>query len=991
MSSILPSRLPQPSDPAAVALGRQHWLEQAGELEDPDLAAWARQFADSDTGRLVQAALFGNSPYLSQLAIADPATLREILEHGPDAVLESTLSQLWENQRDQQDVKALMAAMRRAKRRAALAIALADIAGTWELARVTGALSDVAELGLRLSVRLLLRQAAAAKALELPDPSEPEQGSGLIVLAMGKLGARELNYSSDIDLMVLYDDGVVKSADPDGIMRTFIRMTRELVRLMEEKTADGYVFRTDLRLRPDPGATPLAVSLSAAEAYYGSLGQNWERAAMIKARPVAGDPRSGKTFLDIIRDFIWRRNLDFAAIQDIHSIKRQIGAHKGHRRVAVNGHNIKIGRGGIREIEFFAQTQQLIYGGRDVELRTSGTCAALDALVEASQIKPDAAAELKEAYAFLRRVEHRIQMIEDQQTHSLPESDDDVAKLAVFLGFADAGQFRDTLLAHLGKVEDHYAHLFEEAPSLSGQGSLVFTGTDDDPETIETLTEMGFEAPSVVAAQVRAWHHGRYRSTRSQRARELLTELVPSLLEAIGKTAQPDQAFLKFDEFLSKLPAGVQLFSLFYSNPALLELVAEILGTAPRLAALLARRPQELDAVLTPGFTGPLPDAATLEVSLLRTLRDVRHFEEALILIRRWTNEQRFRAGVHILRGITDADHCGSFLTAVAEIGLTQLQRAVEEDFVRRYGRIPGAGMAVIGMGRLGGKSLSLRSDLDLITVYEVPSDATESDGPRRLSPAEYFIKLTQSLINAITAQTEEGQFYEVDMRLRPSGSKGPLAVSFEAFAKYQRESAWTWEHMALCRARVVSGPPELRARLTAEVAAVLCRPRDPERLLHDVASMRQRIAREKGGDDVWDVKNLRGGMVDIQFIAQYLTLREAPAHPAIVEPNSTDSLQHLAAAGVLERHVADELIHAMRLYRRVQGFLRLATEDGDRVADASSALKQALVRAVGAPAIDFASAETEIRSAAARVRRHYDAIIAAPAAKLPPQEKGTQ
>ncbi|ASG22152.1 bifunctional [glutamine synthetase] adenylyltransferase/[glutamine synthetase]-adenylyl-L-tyrosine phosphorylase [Nitrospirillum viridazoti] len=981
--------LPQAADTELLARGLESWQRRAEDSGDMELAEFARTYAADETGGALLRAILGNSPFLGQALLKEQAFFRQVATLGFDAAFMDLLEGLWAEVGGATTTDRLMKALRVAKRRAALLIAAADIAEAWTLEQVTGALSQLAEAALRLTARHLLRQLAAKGDIRLPDAeNDPEAGSGLIVLAMGKFGALELNYSSDIDLIVLYDDGVVQARDPDEMTRTFVRLARDLVRIMEERTVDGYVFRTDLRLRPDPGATPLAVSVSAAEAYYGSLGQNWERAAMIKARPVAGDRKAGQDFMGLIRHFIWRRSLDFAAIQDIHSIKRQIGAHKGHRDKAVNGHDIKLGRGGIREIEFFAQTQQLIYGGRDPHLRTPATMMALDALVAAGRVGEDAAEDLKAAYRFLRRVEHRVQMVDDQQTHKLPVDDKGVASIATFLGYADADTFRTELLATLGRVEDRYAALFEEAPPLSGPGNLVFTGTEDDPDTITTLRGLGFQNPSAVAAQIRAWHHGRYRATRSTRARELLTELVPTLLAALGGTAQPDQAFLKFDEFLSRLPAGVQLFSLFYANPKLLELVALIMGTAPRLADSLSRRPSQLDAVLTPGFFDHLPNAQELREGLFRQLADAHHFEEVLDLTRRWTSDQRLRAGIQILRHLTDGDQCGPFLTEVADTALTVLHERVEAEFALRHGRFEtgsddGTGMAILAMGRLGAGSLSLGSDLDLITVYQVPDGSDQSNGPKPLSPSEYFIRLTQRLINAITVPTAEGALYEVDMRLRPSGNKGPLAVSLDAFTRYQHESAWTWEHMALTRARVLTGPPALRTRLAEAIHAVLVQPRDPDKLLADVADMRVRMDKEHHTKDPWSVKHVRGGMVDIQFLVQYLTLRHAADHPGILDPNTTGALARLRDTGLLDAADADALIDIHRLWRRVQAFLRLTVEGEVKVAEAPPALRLALAEAVG-HGLDFDAAEAKIRAAAAQAHALFRKVVEEPAARPP-------
>lgn len=975
--------LPRLGDPQRAAVGLEHWHDATGSGCDPDLAQFARSYASDPAGRAVLEAVFANSPFLGQALVREMGFFRTILEKGFDAAFADLVQGLWRDHGAETSSDRLMKALRIAKRRAALLIGLADMGGDWPLEQVTGALSDFAQAALQLTTRLVLRQAVTSGKLIVPDPAEPEKGSGYIVLAMGKFGARELNYSSDIDLIIFYDDGIVQV--PDGEMtKLFVRVTRELVRIMDDRTADGYVFRTDLRLRPDPGATPVAVSVSAAEAYYSSLGQNWERAAMIKARPVAGDLEAGRGFMDIIRHFIWRRNLDFAAIQDIHSIKRQIGAHKGHREKTVNGHNIKIGRGGIREIEFFAQTQQLIYGGRDRSLRTCGTVETLYALVEADRVEKSVADDLSTAYRFLRTVEHRVQMVDDQQTHELPKTDEGVARIAAFLGFPDDAAFRTRLMETLGVVEDHYDGLFAESPALSGSGSLVFTGTEDDPDTMETLRGMGYENPSAVAGQIRAWHHGRYRATRSQRARELLTELVPTLLAAFGRTSHPDHAFLKFDEFLSRLPAGVQLFSLFYANPNLLDLVAEVMGTAPRLADQLARQPQALDAVLLPGFFGTLPERDELEEGFHALVGGAHYFEEVLDLTRRWTNEHRFRAGVHILRHVSDADRLGAFLTDVAEIGLTGIQKAVEDEFAKRHGRLPGAGFAIVGLGRVGARSLMLRSDLDLITVYEVPDGVTQSDGDKPLSPNDYFIKLTQRLVNAITAQTAEGALYEVDMRLRPSGNAGPLAVSFEGFAKYQRDSAWTWEHMALTRARPITGPRHLRDRLTAEIRAVLTRPRDAAKLRDDVASMRARIDQQHHTTDIWNAKYVRGGMVDIQFIAQYLTLLHAPEKPEIIDPNTTGALAWLGDSGYLNVETANRLIAAHKTWRRVQGFLRLTVESGFDAAKAPAGLKAGLRRAAlpDAPeTLAFEAVEAALREMAAGAKAAFDRIVGAPGA----------
>jgi len=982
--------LPKPFDPTSAERGLERWRQEAAGAADDDVRAWAEGFAASADGRALIDAVCGNSPYLGQSLTRDIAFVRRIMTDGYDRAFADLLRGVEEECGEERSIDRLMTALRIAKRRAALLIALADITGAWVLEQVTGALSDIAETSVRMAANHLLRRAAEAGTLTLPEPQRPWVGSGLIVLAMGKLGARELNYSSDIDLIVLYDDAVVQTPQPDNLARTFIRIARDLVRIMDERTKDGYVFRTDLRLRPDPGATPLAVSVSAAEIYYGSVGQNWERAAMIKARPIAGDPEAGAHFLRFLEPFVWRRNLDFAAIQDIHSIKRQINAHKGHREVTVNGHDIKVGRGGIREIEFFAQTQQLIFGGRDTRVRIAPTLLANKALCAVGRVPPAAVEELEEAYRFLRRVEHRIQMTDDRQTHQIPADDAGVAHLATFLGYGDTETFRADLLAQLGRVEDRYAELFEEAPSLSGPGNLVFTGTDDDPGTVETLTGMGYRDPSRVISVVSTWHRGRYRSTRSGRARELLTELVPTILNDLAKTPNPDEALVKFDSFLGRLPAGVGLFSLFIANPWLLALVAEIMGTAPKLAETLSRNPSLLDAVISPDFFDPLPGRDGLKAEYERVISGARDFEDVLTLSRRWTNDQRFRAGAHILRGITDGDRCGPFLADLADVVVPELARRVEQEFAARHGRVPGGAWVVAAMGKLGSRQLTITSDIDLIVVYQAPPESRMSDGAKPLAPNEYYIKLTQRLTNAITAPMADGRLYEVDMRLRPSGNAGPLATSLEAFTTYQAKDAWTWEHMALTRARVIGGDPALAARVEAAIHNVLTRPRGPDKVLWDVADMRRRIDKEFGTDNPWNVKYARGGLIDIEFTAQYLQLRHGHDHPDILSIGTTQALLNSARAGLLAQDLADELVSTLKLWRRVQGFLRLTTDDALDPAQVSPTLLEGLSRAAfpdEEPAVDFAALDSRIRGIAARAHRHFVALVEEPASKLPPPE----
>ena len=593
--------------------------------------------------RALLASVFGASPHLTRVVMRDPEGLLAALEGDPRETLQALGIKLEEEMAAGPSMEEAMALLRHYKRRAALTVALADIGGAWATMEAAAALSEAADRAIALATAHLLARARAAGDMAPGEGGDPAKASGFFVLAMGKLGAHELNYSSDVDLIVLYDAEAAPLAEGREAGPLFVRLTRDLIRMMQERTAEDYVFRTDLRLRPDPGATQIAISTDAGLAYYESFGQNWERAALIKARVVAGDAEAGAQFLGQLAPFIWRKYLDFAAIADIHAMKRRVNAFKGHGEIAVAGHDVKLGRGGIREIEFFVQTQQLIAGGRQPELRTTQTLETLTRLAAHDWISDQAAEDLARAYRFLRMVEHRLQMIADEQTHRLPKDGEGLLRVAHFAGFEDLDAFRQALTHHLNKVQEHYGGLFEEVPQAPGAtGALSFGGDEDDPATLAALEKLGYANPQAVSAAVRSWRFGRYAATRSQTARERLDAFLPPLLEALGSTSQPDLAFAAFDRFLADLPAGIQLFSLLRSNPSLLRLVADIMGTAPRLSRVLSRRARVLDAVLDPGFFGAMPTAEELRALVDEEFVGAHDFQERLDRARVLGREQAF-------------------------------------------------------------------------------------------------------------------------------------------------------------------------------------------------------------------------------------------------------------------------------------------------------------------------------------------------------------
>ncbi|MHA1546264.1 MAG: bifunctional [glutamine synthetase] adenylyltransferase/[glutamine synthetase]-adenylyl-L-tyrosine phosphorylase, partial [Alphaproteobacteria bacterium] len=734
----------------------------------------------------------------------------------------------------------------------------------------------------------------------------------------------------------------------------------------------------DLRLRPDPGATNLAMSTSAALLYYESLGQNWERAAMIKARVIAGDVVAGEKFLAELVPFIWRKYLDFAAINDVHSIKRQINAYRGFTRGGIAGHNIKLGRGGIREIEFFVQTQQLIAGGRQKNLRDQRTLKALDALARHGWIDQAAASELGEAYRYLRRLENRLQMVADEQTQTLPTDRQALEQFAHFAGYSSITALDQELTGHLKIVERHYAALFEAAPELGGdQGRLVFTGGEDDPETLETLAAMGFDDARLVSEAVREWHYGRRAATRSPAARQSLTELMPALLGALAATQNPAQAFIAFDRFLARLPAGVQLFALLRANPNLLLLIADIMGTAPRLAHELSQRPRTLEAVLDPMFLAPLPSEADYRASAqaaLGTPPSPEAMEDLLDRARAFGQEQFFRVGLRLLSASLSAEEAGAAYSGLAA-GLTEaLLLACERQLAAQVGKIAGSSVVVLAMGKFGGQEMAASSDLDLILIYDTDKGATETDGAKPISANQYFTRLTQRLVAALSVPTAEGRLYEVDMRLRPSGQKGPMATRLAAFRDYQNTSAQTWEKMALTRARVVAGSSTLAAQVEPVIRQVLCARRSASETARDVADMRNRIAEEKGTTDLWQLKQVRGGLVDIEFIVQFLQLVHASDHPQILSTNTGVALERLEKAGVISPGAAQDLRTALVLYQTLTQLLRLCLPPPCDPSEATIGLKRRLASAAGVP--DFSVLEADLRATQAQVHQCFKQII---------------
>lgn len=813
------------------------------------------------------------------------------------------------------------AALRLAKKQAHLAIAAGDLCGQHALSTTTRHITEFADAALQAALRLALQERGLT-------------GNGLFAVALGKMGAFELNYSSDIDIAVFFDaekfDG--GDRDPDDAA---MRCVRRAINLLDDRTPDGYVFRTDLRLRPDPSSTPVAVSTRRAELYYESVGQNWERMVWIKGRCAAGDDEAGAAFIQALEPFVWRRHLDYWAIADVHAIKNMINAKVGAQSLHDTAPDVKLGPGGIREIEFFVQTQQIILGGRNPSLRVRGTLDGLQRLVELGVVEPESATELSQAYDALRMVEHRIQMLDDAQTHTLPSFETRRAGVAALCGYASLDAFDKALTETRQCVHDHYRALFaDEALKTQSavDGNLVFTGVDNDPETVKTLTHLGFKSPDLVIESIRQWHRGRTPATRTTRGRELLTTILPDLLASMGRTGEPDEAFRRFSRFFEGLRSGVQVLSMLVAETALMDDLVTTLAIAPRIADILARRPGLLEALL---FVSDRKDTPVMDEDT--------DFETGMELVRRWHGERAFLIGHQLLHGQIKASDAAAKWTELADTCISLMSQLAEHETVRRFGPPPGA-WCVIGLGKLGGREMTAESDLDVLVIFD-PDDTDDAQ--------KWFTRFTQRLITALSAETGEGRLYEVDMRLRPSGRAGPVATSIASFERYHRDDAWTWEHMALTRLRVMSGDASLGERVTA-IAERIIHHGDAGTRTADILDMRRRLLRDKPAGGHWDLKMMTGGLVDLEFITQHAILTAGAAQTLRPELIAAHRQLVETSEWTAEEHAL--MSDAFAFLQALQQVQRMAHEGAIGEDDLSSGLKDRLCRAVGADDFDALS-----------------------------------
>ena len=808
------------------------------------------------------------------------------------------------------DAPNLASSLRRGRNAISAALAVADLAGAITLERLMEELSDLADSSL---------ERALAEAMAERTPGEPTRGFAII--ALGKHGSRELNYSSDVDLLFLFDPETLPLKPREDPGQGALRIGQRLIELIQKRDGDGFAFRVDLRLRPSPEVTPIVLPVDAAISYYESSALPWERAAFIRARLAAGDREVGRYFLDSIHPFIWRRSLDFGAIGEVRAISRRIRDHYAQGQKLGPGYDLKRGRGGIREVEFFAQIHQLIHGGREPELRAPATLDALAALAEAHRIAPGDAETLASAYRLFRTVEHRLQMVDDLQTHAIPVEPEALANVARLHGLERG----EELLALIEEPARRVAAIYDALDTEDGDGLPLGVQALE-----ERLAGMGFDDPVAARLRIESWRSGKARSLRTAPARTAFEAMLPTLAEAFGRSPDPMRAMNRFDDLVGRVPSGVNFYRLLEARPRLAQHLATILSHAPALAEQLGRRPQLLDGLIDESAFAPAPPVPDLMSDFSRPDRDGEDYQMLLDRVRRRVNERRFALGVQLIVAHTDPLEVTEGYSRVAEATIGVLAAAAVAEFEQTHGRVPGSELLILGLGRLGGEALTHASDLDLIYLFSGTHEA-ESNGPRPLRATDYFNRLAPRVTAALSVPTAAGPLYDVDTRLRPSGKDGMLAVSLESFARYQSEQAWTWEHMALTRGRPVFGSAEGRAALEAVIRETLDRPRDPAKLVADVVAMRQEMNSHKPPSGPFDLKLGAGGLVDLEFAVHALQLR----HRIGLDPHLEVALAALEQAGL----VGAEVDPALRLLTRMLVMSRLVAPTSAEPPDATKPL----------------------------------------------------
>lgn len=895
-----------------------------------------------------------------QLFLASPFLAREAKRH-PDlgsirdnaaarTALKSEIQQL-KDISPKLDPHQVGAKLRTAKSRTAFLLALGDRCYNWPHEWITEALSDIADLALAIALESLWEEAKHRNMVALDSDTKT---SGLFILAMGKLGGRDLNYSSDIDVIYFYDPQTLPYTGPKSPRDFAERLARNLTELLDQRTAQGYVFRVDLRLRPDPSSTALMVPVNAAIEYYHMAAQNWERAAFIKARPAAGDREAAERFLSELAPWIWRRTVDFAALEDLADMKAKATAHAQQKQDQIEGFDIKLGVGGIREIEVFVQINQLLFGGRDSRIRGRSTLDVLDLLAAADRIDAKISTQLKAAYYFLRRLEHAVQMREDMQTHELPTTPDALEATASLMD-CSISVLLDTLKRHRDAVSTAYGNLLP----------------DDEPLS-RVMPKWLNQSPGAQAI-VEGWRDRPYQALRSDRAQRLISQCLPLLLEGIGKTASPDRALTRLDQFLAKLPSGVQLFSMLHNNPRLNDLLISILGAAPILADALAKRPTLWAPIVEAGFFDHLGDLQTMRADMTAFLGRAKDLQDILDLSRQYVHEQRFRLGVQYLEDVADLEEIELNLSNLAQLAFEAVAGAIEKSFIEKFGEFADGQLIVLALGRLGERSMTFTSDIDLIFLYDAPSPGTLS--AKGMPASQYFSRLSQQILTAVTSQSPYGILYDVDTRLRPHGNQGPLVAHMATFNSYYQQDAWAWEYLALSKNRIIYPTETPDPALEASRHKALAGHKRLEDFASDVTAMRQKLLIESPAKSLWDLKRCPGGLMDIDFIIQYMWLTQA--HESLPRPHM--GVQAFVAqakvAGLLSQDDAAHLRSAHKDLSKIFALYRLCMGQSPKaMADLPRAVTSRLCAAVQAS--DLAELESRVRTHTKLIQKIFNTVI---------------
>lgn len=900
--------------------------------------------------RPVLAALLGGSEFLSgQMAGRQEIFSFLFLEEGfrRRAVPADLLAEAVSAVRQCRTEDEAKAALRRIKLREVARIAARDLSGIAVLSEVMEDLSALASSA--LSAALFFARRALTERYGAPRV-EGAQGRecGFVVMGMGKLGAFELNFSSDIDLIYLYEtdagttDGGAEGK-PVSLHQYFVRLSETITRIVSEVTEDGFVFRVDLRLRPEGTRGDLANSLRSAEIYYESWGQTWERAALIKARPVAGDTAVGEEFLRIVTPFVYRKYLDFTSIEEIKEMKDRINLAAARARKT--GRDLKLGAGGIREIEFFAQAHQLIYGGKTHALRVRGTMEALSVLARLEIVTGKEFADLAEAYGFLRMLEHRIQVFQERQTHVLPQREEDFSRLARTMGLSGGEALVAALDGHAESVRASYGRLFrssaEEPPSdvpLDVQ-ALLFPEIGE-AEATARLKAMGFAAPEAAARNLSALREGPAFVRLPARARRYLEKISPAILARVIRTHDKDMALAHVERFLAAIGARTMFYALLFENPKVVDALVRLFGSSRYLSGYLLRHPELLDTFLKQDLTALIKPKSDLRRELDESLAACADFEQELDELRRFRNLETLRIGTHDLSGSLSLEEGMQQLTSLAEVLLSNALFLARREVARRFG-VPMAGgdadgeearFCVMGLGKLGAEELSYHSDLDIIFLYSADGETVPPQGAgpaevRKITNHEYFAKVAQRLISILTTVTREGYVYKLDTRLRPSGNAGQLVSSLAAFEKYHEGSAQLWERQALLKGRFVAGDRDFGKKVETKMAGFIYGRALPDGAAMEIHRLRMRMETELGKErtDRLNLKVGRGGVVDVEFAAQFLQLRHGAGSPLLRARSTLKALYELMRAGLIEVQDFQALDGGYRFLRSLEIRLRLS------------------------------------------------------------------